>query len=117
VNRSMMHRKTLADVKTESRWPIQDKLGRRLAFCPGGIRCIGGVTFAQGFMWNAGTCRFNVKGEIQVGGPHENESTDVKNRGGPTRSSDETSVMGVERRGRVVQYCLSDQPSLVEGIL
>jgi hypothetical protein len=31
--------------------------------------------------------------------PHENESTDAENRGGPTRSSDEGSVMGLERRG------------------
>ena len=62
------------------------------------------MTFTQAFVWNAGTCRFNVKGEVQVRDPHKNESTDVKNRGGTTRSSDEASVMGVERRGRVVQF-------------
>ena len=61
-------------------------------------------------MWNTGTCRFNIKGKIQMGDPHENESTDVKNRDGTTRISDEASVMEVERRGRVVQYCLLDQP-------
>jgi len=31
--------------------------------------------------------------------PHENESTDARHRGGATRSSDEASVMEVERRG------------------
>ena len=31
--------------------------------------------------------------------PHKNESTDAKHRGGATRSSDEVSVMEVERRG------------------
>ncbi len=67
-------------------------------------------------MWNAGTCRFNEKGEIQMGDPHKNESTDVKHRGGTTRSSNEAFVMKVERRSRVVQYCLSNQPQSVGGI-
>jgi hypothetical protein len=40
-------------------------------------------------VWNVGTCRLNVKGEIQVSDPHKNESTDVRHRGGTTRSSDE----------------------------
>ena len=31
--------------------------------------------------------------------PHEDESTDAEHRGGPTRSSDEGPVMGLERRG------------------
>ena len=32
----------------------------------------------------------------------EGESSDAGHRGGPTRSSDEGPVMGLERRGRVV---------------
>jgi hypothetical protein len=32
-----------------------------------------------------------------------------------TRSSDEATAMVVERRGRVVRYCLDDQPLLVGG--
>ena len=32
---------------------------------------------------------------------HESESTDAEHGGGPTRSSDEVSVMGMERRGWV----------------
>ncbi len=33
--------------------------------------------------------------------PHESESTDAEHRGGATRSSEEVSVMGMERRGCV----------------
>ena len=33
---------------------------------------------------------------------HENESIDVQHGGGAARSSNEISVMGMERRGRVV---------------
>ena len=33
----------------------------------------------------------------------EGESSDAGHRGGPSRSSDEGPVMGLERRGRVVQ--------------
>ena len=37
----------------------------------------------------------------------EGESSDAGHRGGPTRSSGEGSVMGLERRGRVVLACLA----------
>jgi len=64
-----------------------------------------GVNFTWAFVWNVGTCRFSVKGETQMGNPHESESTDLKNGDGTTRSSDEAAVMEVERRGRVVWCC------------
>jgi hypothetical protein len=32
----------------------------------GGVRCVGGVTRLQAFLGNVGTCRLDVKGEIQV---------------------------------------------------
>ena len=35
--------------------------------------------------------------------PHEGESTDAEHGGGATRSSDEVSVMGMERRGCIDQ--------------
>ncbi|MGB5275760.1 MAG: group II intron reverse transcriptase/maturase [Gammaproteobacteria bacterium] len=38
--------------------------------------------------------------------PHECESTDAGHRGGATRSSDEGPVMGLERRGSIVQLGL-----------
>jgi len=103
------------DVKTGPRWPVQEELGRRSTYCPSGIRRKGGVTFIRAFMWNAGTCRFNVKGEIQIGNPYENESTDVKNRGGTTRSSVEISVMEMERRSRVIRYDWMNQPLFYVG--
>ena len=61
-------------------------------------------------VWNVGTCRPDVKGETQVGGPHEGESTDARHGGGPTRSSVEVSVMEMERRGWIIQlYLLVNQ--------
>ena len=54
-------------------------------------------------MWNAGTCRPDVKGEIQVGGPYEGESTDAGHRGGAACSRDEGSVMDLDRRGGIVR--------------
>ncbi len=35
--------------------------------------------------------------------PHKYESTEAEHRGGATRSSDEGPVMGLERRGSIVQ--------------
>ena len=62
------------------------------------MRHKGGVNLISGSMWNMGTCRLNVNGEIQVL-QHKNESTDVGHRGGSARSSDEVSVMEMEPRG------------------
>ena len=41
-----------------------------------------GVNFNQAFLWNVGTCRFNVKGEAQAEDLCKSESTEVKHRGG-----------------------------------
>ena len=46
--------------------------------------------------------------------PHKDLSTDAEHRGGVTRSSDEGSVMDVERRGYIVQLRLIKQP-VMEG--
>ena len=43
---------------------------------------------------------------------HEDESTDAEHRGGTARSSDEASVMGVERRGCVIQFLKIGQPEM-----
>ena len=32
----------------------------------GGVRCVGGVTLLQALLGNVGTCRLDVKGEVQV---------------------------------------------------
>ena len=49
------------------------------------------------FVGNVGTCRSDV--EKSKWRPHKDESTDAEHRGGLPRSSDEISVIGVERRG------------------
>jgi len=40
--------------------------------------------------------------------PHKSESTDAEHRGGPTRSSEEVSVMEMERRGWIIQLALKN---------
>ncbi len=69
------------------------------------------MTLVQALMRNMGTCRPDAKGDIQVGGPHEDESTEAGHRGGAARSSDEGPVMGLERRGGVIpSYAGINQP-------
>ena len=81
----------------------RDESGGRSDYCPDGIRHEGGVTPHLAFTRNVGTCRPDAKGEIQVGGPHEDESTEAGHRGGATRSRDEGSVIELDRRGCVVR--------------
>ncbi len=63
----------------------------------------------QALVRNMRTCRPDVKGEAEVGEP-PSESTDAGHRGGPSRSSDEVSVMGVEQRGWPVRSNDEGQP-------
>jgi hypothetical protein len=46
---------------------------------------------------------FDAKGEATSGSNREGESTEAECRGGAARSSEEGSVIGLERRGCVVQ--------------
>jgi len=64
------------------------------------------VTVLWALVRNVGTGRADVKGELQVGSPHERESTDAEHRGGLPRSSGEVPVMGMERRGQVTRLAL-----------
>jgi hypothetical protein len=68
----------------------------------GGVRCRGCMILFQALMWNVGTCWFNVKGR-EVAVLSDFASTNVNQRGGATRSSDEATVMVVEQRGCVIQ--------------
>ena len=104
----MTCRKVQDDVETGGNSLTRDESGGRPDFRPDGIRHEGGVTLDQAFVWNAGTCRHDDKGETQAGGPCEGEITDAWHRGGATRSSDEGPVMGLERRGCVVQLWSED---------
>ena len=70
---------------------------------PIGIRHKGGVTLIQALVRNLGTCRPDVKGEVQVESLCENESTDAGHRDGDARSRVEGSVMELDRRGVVVR--------------
>ncbi len=63
----------------------------------------------QALVRNMRTCRPDVKGEAEVGEP-PSESTDAGHRGGPSRSSDEVSVMEVEQRGWPVRSNDEGQP-------
>jgi len=66
---------------------------------PSGTRLGGGVNPDQALLRNAGTCRPDVKGEAQAGGPRESQSTDAGHRDGAARSRGEGPVMGLDRRG------------------
>src|SRR3954454_19955292 len=69
-----------------------------------GVRHEGGVTLAS--VRNVRTCRSDVKGAGQAGSPCK--STKAEHRGGVARSSEEGSVMELERRG--VQWDGDVQP-------
>ena len=55
----------------------------------------------------------DVKGKGTSGDNRKAESTDAPARGGPPRSSDEGSVMELERRGRVIAVEL--RPTSIAG--
>ena len=81
----------------------RDKSGGSPDCRPDGIRHEGGVTLHVALARNVGTCRPDAKGEVQAGGPREDESTEAGHRDGATRSRDKGSVIGLDRRGCVVQ--------------
>jgi len=69
-----------------------------------------GVDLDQALVWNMGNCCPDMKGQIQIGGPHKSESTDAGHRDRPTCSSGEISVMEMERSGWIIYpYCLVNQ--------
>ena len=84
---------------------------------------------AWALVWNVGTCRLAFaggqwcqRGPAVAGGRESSKrlireglSTDAGHRGGPDRSSDEGSVMGLERRGRVISVCLIANRGIVGG--
>ena len=62
-----------------------------------GSRCKGGMNSLQALIWNIRICRSDDKGEAQVVNPR-GESTKAEHRDGLACSSDEVSVMEMERR-------------------
>ena len=77
---------------------------------PTGVRHEGGVTSRQASVRNAGTCRPDVKGATQAVSSREGLSTDAGHRGGDVRSREEGPVMGLDRRGVVIQLYPGDNP-------
>ena len=66
------------------------------------------MTVILASMRNVRTCRSDVTGAGQAGGPCKTLSTKAEHRGGVARSSEEGSVMGLERR--VVRWDGDGQP-------
>jgi hypothetical protein len=67
------------------------------------------VTLIQALVGNVGTCRPDVKGEVQAERNRKGKSTDAGHRGGVACSRVEGSVMGLDRRGGVVWfYCVGN---------
>ena len=79
-------------------------------YCPTGVRHEGGVTLRQASIRNAGTCRSDVKGEIQAVSHREDQSTDAEHRDGNARNRDEGAVMALDRRGVVIRLYTADNP-------
>jgi hypothetical protein len=87
------------------------------------------VSLARALVWNVGTCRLApAGGQWRRHGPavaggresskrliREGLSTDAGHRGGPDRSSNEGSVMGLERRGRVILASLTVNRDVAGG--
>jgi hypothetical protein len=99
----MKCRKRIDDVETGGKSLTRDESGRWPDYYPDGIRHEGGVTLHLAFARNVGTCRPDDKGEIQAGGPRKDESTEAGHRDGATRNRKESSVIGLDQRGCVVQ--------------
>ena|SRR5215217_3405353 len=86
---------------------------REPAYWPGGARHGGDASPVCGFHVERGkACPDTAvrvgwrEGVFQAAGNRKGLSTVAGRAGGPVRSSDETSVMGAERRDRVVRGCV-----------
>lgn len=94
----------LNDVETRLRWFVWDEDWGVPVQYPIGIWREDGVNLYQALVRNEGTCRPNAKGAAQLDSLQESLSTDVGHRGGDFRSRGEDPVMGLDRRGIVVQF-------------
>ena len=99
----MKCRKNVSGVETGIETLSRERGGGGPVYSSTGVRHEGGVILIQAWLRNVGTCRFDVKGEAQAGSPRKRRSTDAEHRDGVARSRDESSVMGLDRRGDVVR--------------
>jgi len=95
-------RKRRNDVKTRGQSLFWDQLGRNLFTAQATSGGRGGVSSMQALVWNVGTCASMRRKQLKRT-TRESLSTDAGHRGGVARSSEEGSVMGLERRGDTVQ--------------
>ncbi len=89
------------DIKTRGRKYLWEEPIGNPAYWVGGVRRRGGVISIRARLWNCGNSERDAKGDGQAK-QSKALSTDARTEDGPTRSSVEASVMGAERRGRVV---------------
>jgi len=75
------------------------------AYGTGGVRYRGSVSLVWAPMMNCGNLRRRWQGK-GTSEKCEADSTDAPSRDGVTCSSDEVTVMAMERRGHVIQSCL-----------
>ena len=99
----MMCRKQRDHVETGEKSLTRDKSGGRPDRCPDSIRHEGGVKLKLGSCAERGNLCPDAKGQIEMGGPHKDESTEAEHRDGATRIRVEGSGRGPDRRGCVVQ--------------
>jgi len=89
---------------------VPGQVSRIPVYWRGGIRHEGGVNLIPGSSMQRGNLSLPMLREKSKWRTREDESTDAEHRGGPTRSSVEVPVMGMERRGRVIwSYSLANQ--------
>jgi hypothetical protein len=72
-------------------------------YCPGGVRHIGGENLVRALVWNVGTCPLMRREKHEWEAPISVRVPMRGNRGGVARSSDEVSVMGMERKSYIVR--------------
>ena len=89
--------------QNQAAWLTWDEYGRYPVYWPYGDRYIAGRNLAQAFLWNLGTCTLMLR-ENSKWWTHKDESIDALCGGGTIRSSDEVSVMEMERRDCVIQF-------------
>lgn len=95
----MTGRNSIDDAKTGEEWSLRDQCGRSLATGPCGIRLEDGMNPSQALVRNVGTCRLDAKGDVRVGNPHKDQSTDARHRDGVARSRVEGFERELDRRG------------------
>jgi hypothetical protein len=109
--------KCFDDIGTEDCRRLRDEAWGSPVYCPGGVRHEGSASLARALVRNMGTCRPDMvasstgcgfaplagKGRTPSRGNGEGESTVAGNRDGPSCSSGDGPVMGLERRRRVIR--------------